>query len=601
VLLELMPGRRWVALLTAVLVFSHPTLFILVYENLAQVMLYAVFVVGAALCFVRIESSQRPVAAAVGAVLLYAGALTCREQSFALPGLFVGWWALGLLFQREFTRPRKLQGAVIAASAVLSALYWKLHIVTMKSFTGGYRNVFDAQAVLRNLTVLPQWLVRWFGSEQSSYLVRPNAGDFDLAVAIALLALTVPGLVVVLVKEKRKAWKPFLQLVGWTVVFTAIPVYSGGEVWHLILPVLSFSALAAWGFSVLMRERPAAFIALAVAMLAVGAKQFTAQFEDARFWLYQMNAEAVLNPPIAREHMPRGALVFYEANGLVDWHVGGGHLFGFAYLDPTLDDRGVNSAELTPAEVRRWLTAPHAYYFRYQNAQWVDHTAEFRGQFALEAISELSQRPEEALALMRAFDPAYLATTLRRLPASRARAVLALQSEETRQALLARLPPEVASALSGTTGHAVTLEPSAVDCPGLEISTSGGRASCTRLERGGEQFWRITAEEDLKWMLVVLHPTPEGVPPEGGEVVVTAVMRAEEKERLVVQFFDFEAGVWSLKDRAVKPDGAWQALSVWRRIPRWNAEDYTAAGLAPVNKGQSFELKALSLSEPGTR
>lgn len=387
------PRERVAALLAAVLFVAHPTHFSLTIENLGTVLLYAMLVLGSALCFLSLRRQSRWASWAMLAlgIVLYVLGLTCREQAVALPSVLVATYVIDRISRRG--KPFDAAGAFVnrlrliflAIAIVITAIYWRVHVMRMVPRTGGYRTVLDWFWLKRNAIVMPQWLVYYFSSPDGSWLLRPSDKLVTTLFGAALVLVALGSWGWALRKTPKKALTELAHLMAWTLGFLAIPIYSGGEPWHVLLPVAAFCAL----YSVaLVRAvgglaRPGLRVGLVALVIALatglGAYNFRQQFLYTRPGLYELNEEAVLNPPVPRESMPRGALVYYNSMGLADWNFGNGHLFDFVYLDPQMKQRGVQDGEGANFEIASdWLAAPHAFYFAWRDHKWRDETSAFR-------------------------------------------------------------------------------------------------------------------------------------------------------------------------------------------------------------------------------
>jgi hypothetical protein len=143
------------------------------------------------------------------------------------------------------------------------------------------------------------------------------------------------------------------------------------------------------------------------AITTLGAVNFRAQFREGRYWLYQLNAEAVVHPPVPRASMPRGALIYFDSMEMPEWNLGDGHLFDFAYLDQSLTVRSFPEGGDSIEDAEAWLSAPHAYYFAYREQHWIDISSRYRAS----AIERLRARVPE-LVQARRFEEAKQAVRL---------------------------------------------------------------------------------------------------------------------------------------------------------------------------------------------
>ncbi len=386
--LRLWDGDRLAAGLAALVTVIHPIMFVSVYESTGFDLLYQLLILAIVALFIGSALSGRwRWSLAVLCVLLYAAALTTKEQVVALPGFML---LVLVLDRRGGAVPARW--LVLAGCVALTVGYILFNLPRMGYVDSGeYRTGIDCGEILSNIGSGPLWLAHLFVTDSESWpwMTVHNTvlnGLWGLAVVGVVGWYGVWAFRRGDPEERRR----LLIAAAFVVSFMAIPIYSGGRPWHYALPLAGFALIQGRATATVLRSlagtdrrRLGGVTALAVALpVVLSAINFPREME-ARSSLFRINTEAMLHPPVAPEVMPHGATILY-ATGDNSWMYGLGRLFRFAYLDPTLDEIIVPAlSALTPAQAGTWLAAPHAYYFVYDAEAlpaWTDHSAELRAR-----------------------------------------------------------------------------------------------------------------------------------------------------------------------------------------------------------------------------
>jgi hypothetical protein len=382
------PESRVAPALAAVLFLAHPINYILVYENNGADYLYQIFSLLSCACFLKVTNAGRHnLAHAAASTAFFLLALTAKENAVFLPLFFVGVLALDAIVLRgaNWTRYALAQAAVCSA-VVGGYLYTYLSHV---SLTGdAYRTGFSLPCVLRNLKRMPLWMSHLFTTRMADYIDVENTKP-NLVLGALIAGVTLTFWAFALARGTRPA-RPFLVTLAFLLASLSIPVYAGFAPWHVVLPAAAFLVLFAVAAEEMLKALPRphyrlALLGVFVAAVAVNAQDhFRREMRGPRMGFYQPNFRALLEPPVGRRAMPAGALIFYDrAPYEHDWpYGGGGYLFRYAYLDPTIREQGFNPAKtaLDLPTLRQWLSAKDAFYFTWDGTahKWHDLSDAFR-------------------------------------------------------------------------------------------------------------------------------------------------------------------------------------------------------------------------------
>ena len=325
--------------------------------------------------------------------LCFLVAICTKEAALATPLYLLTVSVLFALFEPK-RRPAWYRELLrLVPFAALWPLYYFVHYtkVPAGSFTqaGPYRSIANWSAILANIRILPLWVLRIYaytGETVGERMYLSNA--WNNAVGIAALALTA----VMWFRKVRSnpSWRfPGALMLAWVAVFLMLPVYGGGFLWHINLPLVGYCALfglgAMWAWeaipTVLWRRiaAPAFFVGLAV---LARANMHTELYSGTHALAFRINHSVLTRPPVPPDRLGKDPLVFIEDRlGAGGWWYGCfGSLFNYTYLRHDIEEVIVPGMAAVPRELRaRWMAHPNAYFFRLdENFDWHDGSAEFR-------------------------------------------------------------------------------------------------------------------------------------------------------------------------------------------------------------------------------
>jgi regulation of enolase protein 1 (concanavalin A-like superfamily) len=394
--LVLAPGARTAALLAALFYLSHPAQYTLPIQMLPLDALYVLFgLLSAGFYWRAIQkngwTSSKETAISV---TLYAVALTCKEMVLALPAFLAVESAiaisrrltpdsLGRRIAREFGR--------LAPFACATLAYWWYHVRPIQSTMGAnatYRMSVNWEVVVANLRMLPLMTMRIFylagyKIQWRSYLetATSNAGGF------AILLITLAGWVW-LWRRRSELRVAGLLFLAWTIIALLIPIYSGGQIWHVTMPAAGYGALFGFGaaavFEMLPRVawRRAALAASVAVLLLLGTTSLHDELQRGLFTQSStLTQDLLVHPPIPPEKLGLHPIIYMEDRlNLGGWSYGCyGHLMRFIYQRPDIQESIVSPGKLGPQDYATLLHNPEAYYVVYDSRyRWKDITPEMR-------------------------------------------------------------------------------------------------------------------------------------------------------------------------------------------------------------------------------
>ena len=394
------PGARVAALLAALFYLSHPAQYTLPIQMLPLDALYVLFGLLSAGFYWRAvqQNGWTSSKATAISVTLYAVALTCKEMVVALPAFLAVESAVAIFrgstpgslarrIAREFAR--------LTPFACATAAYWWYHVRALQSAMSAddmYRNMYrmslNWDAVAGNLRMLPLMTMRIFylagyRIEWRSYLdtATSNVGGFGI------LLITLAGWFW-LWRRRPELRVAGLLFFAWTIIALGIPIYSGGQIWHVTMPAAGYGALFGFGaaavFDMLPRVawRRAALAASVAALLVLGTTSLHDELRGGIFTQSSILTEDLLvHPPIPPEKLGLHPTIYMEDRlNLGGWSYGCyGHLMRFIYQRPDIREVIVSPGKLAPQEYATLLHDPEAYYVVYDSKyRWRDVTAEMR-------------------------------------------------------------------------------------------------------------------------------------------------------------------------------------------------------------------------------
>lgn len=317
-------------------------------------------------------------------------ALASKEVALAVPvylALLSGLAALeskNLSWRREMLR--------VAPFFAVLPLYYLVHFTKVPpgSFSGDgpYRSVANWTMIVANLRKMPLWILRIYGYTgeklgermYQSTLVNNLVG----IAAAALVSVTWWG------RARLLAYRRLLvALLCWVAVFLMLPVYAGGFIWHINLPLVGYGVLfgmaGAWAWEGISSPiwRGSVLGVFLIGLLALGRHNLhTELYGGTHALAFRINHSVLSHPPVPAERLGKAPLVYIEDRlGVGGWWYGCyGILFNYTYLRHDIEEVVVPPLAAVPQNLRdRWLAHPNAYFFRLDdNFDWRDASAEFR-------------------------------------------------------------------------------------------------------------------------------------------------------------------------------------------------------------------------------
>jgi hypothetical protein len=334
-------------------------------------------------------------ASTAAAWLLFVVALTTKEMALAIPLFLLVASAVAILMDRERPLRARIAGETLRLLPFFAMLpvYYFFHIVKIPpdAFTaeGPYRSGVNWDAIFRNLRSLPLWALRIFaftGETAGQKMYQSNL--VNNVAGAALLALTaVPW--IARGWTDRRARAVLLLMLCWWGVFLILPVYVGGFIWHVHLPLIGYGvlfgfAMAWWLEKIPARPRGGAAAALLTLLLLLLSRwNLRTELQGGVHTTgFRINHSLIQHPPVARERLGSAPLIYIEDRlGIGGWWYGCyGKLFNFVYLRHDLEEVIVPELPEVPVPLRkRWLERTNAYFFRYDRRfRWRDASDEFR-------------------------------------------------------------------------------------------------------------------------------------------------------------------------------------------------------------------------------
>jgi hypothetical protein len=386
-------GTKMAGLLSAAWFAAQPNVYPGVMEAAGFDFVHIAFTILCAGLYLRATeaSGRRMVWLTSLAWLCFLIALASKEVALAVPFYLAALSALAVLDSPRYGSWRREAFRLAPFFAILP-LYYLLHFtkVPAGSFpgTGPYRSVANWGMILANLRKMSLWIMRiyaWSGETLGERMYQSNAVNHLAGVASAAL--------IALMWWRKSRWKSggrlLAILLSWIVVFLALPVYAGGFLWHINLPLVGYSVLfgtaAAWAWAAIPSRvwrglAPGFFLA---GLLALGRYDLhTELYSGTHALAFRINHSVLKNPPVPADHLGKSPLVYIEDRlGVGGWWYGCyGILFNYTYLRHDIQEVVVPRLAAVPQDLRaRWLAHPNAFLFRLdENFDWRDATSEFR-------------------------------------------------------------------------------------------------------------------------------------------------------------------------------------------------------------------------------
>lgn len=178
-------------------------------------------------------------------------------------------------------------------------------------------------------------------------------------------------------------------LLCWIAVFLMLPIYAGGFIWHINLPLVGYSVLfgmgAAWAWAAISSRfwRGFALGVVLIGLVALGRYNLHTELYDGTHALaFRINHSVLSRPPVPADRLGKAPLVYIEDRlGVGGWWYGCyGNLFNYTYLRHDIEEVVVPAPATVPQNLRaHWLAHPNAYFFHLDdNFDWRDASDEFR-------------------------------------------------------------------------------------------------------------------------------------------------------------------------------------------------------------------------------
>ena len=398
-------GSRLAGILAATYFLAHPNVYPGIMEVAGFDFLHIVLTILCVGLYFQgaTASGTRSLRLTALAWLCCAIALTSKEMALALPPYLL---VMSILLavshpKRQVSMRRELLR--LLPFFLLLPVYYYLHLAKLSSATfpstGYYRSSANWTVILANCRKFLPWIQRIYaftgetaGQRMYQSTVVNNVVGIGSALLVAGTWLNLVRVNQVRVNQVRGKGQYRLVgalMIGWIGVFLVLPIYSGGFVWHINLPVVGYSVLfglaAAWWFervpSPLWRSAAlAAFFLGCVALSRVNLH--TELYSGTHANAFLINHSVLRKPPVEPGRLGKAPLIYIEDRlGIGPWWYGTyGLLFNFVYLRHDLQEVVVPRLPSVSQELRnRWLAHPNAFFFRYdEQYDWHDASAEFR-------------------------------------------------------------------------------------------------------------------------------------------------------------------------------------------------------------------------------
>jgi len=327
------------------------------------------------------------------ALLCFLIALTNKEAAIAVPLYLLAISLLAALFDPKQRLKWWREAFRLAPFFAVWPLYYFLHFTKVPAGafpgSGPYRSIANWSMILANFRKMTLWILRVYGytgETTSERMYHSNAVNnlFGIAV-LALVAVMWFGRL-----RRNPSWRLAAALMlCWIAVFLMLPVYGGGFLWHINLPLVGYSVLvglaATWAWEAIpsvLWQRCAAGIFF-LGLLALGRSNLhTELYSGTHALAFRINHSVLSHPPVPPDRLGKAPLVFIEDRlGVGGWWYGCyGLLFNYTYLRHDIQEVVVPPLAAVPPDLRaRWSAHPNAYFFRLDgNFDWRDASTEFR-------------------------------------------------------------------------------------------------------------------------------------------------------------------------------------------------------------------------------
>lgn len=324
-------------------------------------------------------------------------ALCSKEAALTVPLYLAAVSVLVACFDSKHRPPWYRELLRLAPFFAVLPLYYFLHYTKVApgafSSSGPYRSGANWGMILANVRKMSLWILRIYGFtgdtvREHMYHSNPLNNLTGIAAAVLVAVMWFRRV------RQDPSWRLEAALMlSWTAVFLMLPIYGGGFLWHINLPLVGYSILfglaAAWAWeavpSIQWRTAAAALFFLGLAFLARH-NLHTELYDGMHSLAFRINHSVLSRPPVAPDRLGKAPLVFIEDRlGVGGWWYGCfGILFNYTYLRHDLEEVVVPQLAAVPPDLRaRWLAHPNAYFFRLDDQfNWRDGSAEFRSAIA---------------------------------------------------------------------------------------------------------------------------------------------------------------------------------------------------------------------------
>lgn len=406
--LQLSPGNRLAAFLSAAFFISQPSLFAFVMDVAPFDFIHILLTVACVGFYVRAQRvpPKESILPSLLSWCLFAASLTAKEVCLAIPGYLLGVSVVFALLDRRkerLTRRLGREALRLIPFVALIPIFWNLHMVHVPKETfssgGPYRSYLDFGMIGNNLRKFVLWIFRVYCFTGDAIGDRMYLSNW-LNNSAGLAALAATAAAWVRLARKEQSYRLMLLLMaGWIAGFLIIPVYSGQYFWHVNLPLVGYCVIFGlgmaywWNRLTHIRWRSAAAVLLFGCWALLGRDNMHVELHrGTHAFAFRINNRELLDsPPVPAAQIVRSSLIYIEDRaGMGQWWYGCyGNLFRFVYKRHDLREKVVPVADSVSDELwADWRSQPSAFFFRYdERYRWIDASREFRTGITMESTS----------------------------------------------------------------------------------------------------------------------------------------------------------------------------------------------------------------------
>jgi hypothetical protein len=386
---------RLAGILAAAYFVAQPSLYAVVMATTGFDFLHILLTILCAGCYLQAQgtSGLRSISLTALSWLFYVVALTSKEVTLAIPFYLLVLSLLAAALERPGEPPKRLLRETLRLLPFFALLpaYYFFHLtkIAPDAFAAGpYRTTANWQTILSNVRTLSLWTARIYCYTGETLHQRMYQSTLlNNTVGIATLALVAAYWIKVRRDPARRLTG--LLMLAWIGIFLAMPIYAGGYLWHINLPVVGYSILfgiaAAWGFEKISSSswRGAAVAVFFLGAMLLGRKNLKVElYNGVHATGFRINHSLLSHPPVSPERLGPSPLIYIEDRlGIGPWWYGCfGRLFAYVYLRHDLEEVIVPPLASVPDDLRRtWASRRNAFFFRYdEQYNWRDGSTEFR-------------------------------------------------------------------------------------------------------------------------------------------------------------------------------------------------------------------------------